>query len=75
LLSSYPGRLDRLGVHYARAGLGISLEANPDLLAQGGVKPLPATIQAESSEVVIDGLPRRPKSCGRSRQAQPLFST
>src|SRR5215210_8702615 len=59
LFSSHAGSLDRLAVHYGRAGLRVSLEAHPQTLAQGGVKPLPGTIQAPKAEVVVDGLPRR----------------
>src|SRR5215211_7203445 len=44
LLSAYAGRLGRLAVYDTRAGLGVSLEANPRPLAQGGVHPLPCTI-------------------------------
>ena len=41
--SAYPGRLHRLAVRYAGAGLRVPLQANPHALAHGGVHPLPAT--------------------------------
>jgi hypothetical protein len=59
LSSSYPGSLDRLAIHYARAGLGVPLQADPHTLAQSGVHPLPGSIQAPETEVVVDGLPGR----------------
>ena len=58
LFSTYSGRLDRLAIDYAGTGLRVSLEANPHPLTQGLVHPLPSTIQAELSEVVIDAAPR-----------------
>jgi hypothetical protein len=54
---AHPGRLDRLAVHYPRAGLRVSLQTNPRPLAQGGMHPLPGAIQAEPSEVVVDAAP------------------
>jgi hypothetical protein len=34
LFSAYPSSLDRLAIHYACAGLGVPLQANPHSLAQ-----------------------------------------
>ena len=75
LFASHARGLDRLGIHYGRARLGIPLEADPHALTKGSVHPFPEPAQAPSSEVVVDGLPRRSKSCGSSRQAQPLLRT
>jgi hypothetical protein len=57
LLSAYPGRLDRLAIYYACAGLRISLHADPHPFAQGSVHPLPGSIHSPQTEVVVDGLP------------------
>jgi len=59
LFSAYTSRLDRLAIHYACAGLGVPLEANPHPLAHSGVHPLPGAVQAELPEVVVDAAPRR----------------
>src|SRR5215213_6294169 len=58
-LSSYPGSLYRLRIHYARAGLRIPPETCSQTMAQGGMQPLPGTIDAPDPEVMMDGLPRR----------------
>src|SRR5215203_3201235 len=58
-LSSYPGSLHRLRIHYASAGLRIPLEACSQTMAQGIMQPLPGTIDAPNPEVMMDGLPRR----------------
>src|SRR5215208_3637121 len=57
LFSAHAGRLDRLAVHYGCAGLGVSLQADPNALTEGGVHPLPRPIQTPEAEVVVDGLP------------------
>jgi len=59
LCSTYPCGLHRLGIHHARAGLRISLEAYSQTLAQSSVHPLPGAVDTPSSEVVVDRLPRR----------------
>src|SRR3712207_7091323 len=59
LLSSHPGRLNRLAIHYGCAGLRVPIEANTHPLAQGGVHPFPCPIQSPGAEVVVDGLPGR----------------
>jgi hypothetical protein len=41
LFPAYRGALDRLGIHYARAGLRIPLQANPQPFTDGAVDPLP----------------------------------
>jgi hypothetical protein len=58
-LSSHTGGLHRLAIHYARAGLRFSLHAEAQTFSQGGVQPLPGTVDAPSSEVMVDGLPGR----------------
>src|SRR3712207_2956449 len=58
-LSSHTGSLDRLAVHYACAGLRISLEVYSQTLAQLRVQILPGTVDTPSSEVVVNGLPGR----------------
>src|ERR671912_41563 len=57
--STHAGRLDRLAIDYAGAGLRVSLEAHPHPLAQGCVHPCPCSVQAELSKVVVDATPRR----------------
>src|SRR5215213_11183887 len=59
LVASHPGGLDRLGVHYACAGLGIPARPAPHAFAQRGVQALPRAVDAPSPEPVVDGLPRR----------------
>jgi hypothetical protein len=59
LLSAHPGGLGRLGVHYPSAGFRIALELNAQAFAESAVHPLPRSVDAPSSEVVKDGLPRR----------------
>src|SRR5829696_4966435 len=57
--STHAGRLDRLAIDDARAGLRISLKAHPHPLAYGCVHPsCPRSVQAELSEVVVDAAPR-----------------
>src|ERR671917_652037 len=58
-VSSHTGSLYRLRIHYARARLRISFEAYSQTMAQSSVYPLPGTVDAPSSEVMVDGLPRR----------------
>src|SRR3712207_7838460 len=55
--STYAGRFDRLGVHYRCAGLRVPLEANSHSFAEGGVHPLPGSVQPPGAEVVVDSLP------------------
>ena len=59
LFSTYPRTLYRLRIDYPGAGLRVSLEAHPYSIAQGCVHPLPRSVQAELSEVMIDAAPRR----------------
>jgi hypothetical protein len=75
LLSTHPCRFDRLAIHYGRARLGVPLGAYPYPLTQGGVHPLPRSIQTPEAEVVVDRFPAVGKSCGKSRQAQTLGTT
>lgn len=58
-VSSHSGSLHRLGIHYARTRLRISPEAYSQTMAQGSVQPLPSTVDAPNSEVVMDSLPGR----------------
>ena len=58
LLSAYPGRLDRLGIHYCSTGLGIAPESNAQTLTEGPVDPFPDTAYAPLPEVMKDGFPR-----------------
>jgi hypothetical protein len=44
LIASYVGALDRLAIHYASTGLGISVHAHPQTLAQSGVHPFPSAV-------------------------------
>jgi len=59
LFSSHTGALYRLGIHHASAGLRISLQANPQPLAQGGVDPLEGSVLTPSPQVMVDRLPGR----------------
>src|SRR5438270_8737636 len=60
LFSSHAGALHRLAVDDASAWLRISAHtANAHPLAQGSVHPLPGAVDPPSSEVMVDGLPRR----------------
>jgi hypothetical protein len=58
LFSTYAGRIDWLAIYDARGGLWVSLEANPQSLAQGLVHPFLGSIHSPKAEVVVDGLPR-----------------
>jgi hypothetical protein len=58
-LSSYSGRFDRLAIHYAGAGLKISLQANPQTLPDIPVDLLPATVDVPLPKVMKSGGPRR----------------
>jgi site-specific DNA recombinase len=73
LLSAHPGGLHRLGVHAARAGLGISPEADPQALSDRGVEPLEGAVDSPLSEVMVDF--QGGKSWGSKRQAPPLLRT
>ena len=61
LLWSGSGRMAYflLSIHATRIEAGVSLEADPNLLAQCGVQPLPGSIQAELPEAVVDAAPRQ----------------
>src|SRR5215217_8375440 len=59
LFSAHSGRFDRLGIHYACAGLRISLQANPQAVSETSIDTLPGAVYAPSSEVVIDRGPSR----------------
>ena len=75
LFSAYSGRLYRLTIYDAGARLRVSVETNPNPLAQRSVHPLPGSIQTELSEVVVDAAPSLGKSWGSRRQEQPLLTT
>src|SRR5687768_7921827 len=72
LLPAYPRGLDRLAIHYGRAGLGVSLRADSHSFAQGGVHPLPRSIQTPEAEVVVDGLITNDKFCFTRRSRLKL---
>jgi hypothetical protein len=57
LFSAYRGTLYRLGIHHARAGLRIPLQADPEAFAESPVDPLPGAVDAPSPEVMVDGGP------------------
>src|SRR5687768_1411545 len=59
LLPTYARGLDRLGIHYGRAGLRVPLSADSHSFAQGSVHPLPRSIQTPEAEVVVDRFPGR----------------
>src|SRR5215212_957497 len=59
LFSAYPGRLYRLGVHNACAGLRVPAEPPPQPLAQLGVQALPRPVEPPPPKPVVEGLPRR----------------
>jgi hypothetical protein len=44
LFAAYARGLDRLGVHYGRAGLRVPLQRYPYSFAQGGMHPLPGAV-------------------------------
>jgi hypothetical protein len=50
LLCAYSGRLYRLAIYDAGARLRVSVETNPNRIAQRGVHPLPGSIQTELSD-------------------------
>src|SRR5918995_387332 len=56
--STHSGRLNRLAIDDACAGLRVSLEAYPHPLAQSSVHSWPCSVQAKLSEVVVDATPR-----------------
>jgi hypothetical protein len=62
IFAAYRGALDRLGIHHPGTGLGISVQANPEALADCPVDPLPSTVDTPGSEVVVDGGPSLGKS-------------
>jgi hypothetical protein len=57
--SAHSSSLDRLTVYYAGTGLRIPLRANPQAFADSPVDPLPSTVDAPSSEIVVDSGPSR----------------
>src|SRR5687767_10433847 len=57
IFSAHRGALYRLGIHNARTGLRVSLQANPEAFSYGPVDPFPGTIDTPFSEVVVDGWP------------------
>src|SRR5918993_365705 len=57
LFSAHRGALYRLGIHHARAGLRISLQAHPKTFSESSVDPLPGTIDAPFPEVPVNGGP------------------
>jgi hypothetical protein len=59
LFSAHRRSLDRLGVHHPGTRLRIPLRANPQAFADSSVDPLPSTVDAPSSEIVVDGGPSR----------------
>jgi hypothetical protein len=59
VLPAYPGALHRLGIHHARAGLRISLQAHTQAFSESSVDTLPGTIDTPSPEIVVDGWPSR----------------
>src|SRR5687767_6473300 len=75
LFSAHSGSLDGLGIHYARAGLRVSFQANPQTFSESSIDPLPSAVDAPGSEIVIDSGPSLGKSCGSSRHWQPLLRT
>src|ERR671921_480840 len=72
LFSAHRGTLHRLRIHHARAGLGISLQAYSQAFSESPVDPLPGTIDAPFSEVVIDGLITNDKFCFTRRSRLKL---
>src|SRR5688572_5056722 len=59
ILSTHCGTLDRLRIHHASAGLGISVQANSQTFADSPVDPLPGAVDTPLPEVVVDGGPSR----------------
>src|SRR5215213_9845059 len=57
LFPAHRGALYRLGVHHARAGLGIAFQAYPEAFSDGSVDPLPSAVHTPFPEVVVDGGP------------------
>ena len=57
LLSTYTGCLRRLGVHYPRAGLGVSAPEFSQALAQLRVKMLESTLNSPFPEPVVNDSP------------------
>src|SRR5829696_1816928 len=56
--SAHPACLCRLRVRYCGTGLGVSSEPSAKKLADRPVHPFSGTVEAPSSEVVVDGAPR-----------------
>jgi hypothetical protein len=53
IFSTYSGSFNRLGIDYASAGLRIPLQAHPQAFSYGPIDPLPGTVDAPLSEVVV----------------------
>src|SRR5215211_3905239 len=66
--SAHPGSLCGLRVDYPGTGLGVSSEASSQALVDCLVHLFPGAVEAPSSEVVVDSLPRREVT----RQKPPL---
>ena len=70
------GCLDALAVDNAGgAGLWVAPQADRRPAAQCLVQPLPSAVDAPEAQVMVDGLPRRSKSCGSKGQVQPPRTT
>src|SRR5215217_6666359 len=71
--STHSARLCRLRVRYCGTGLGISSEPSAQKFADRPVHPFPGAVAAPSSEVVVDGAPRREVVAGQEplRTATP----
>ena len=67
VVAPYPadaGGLDGLAIDNPSARLGIPPGMDPEVLAQGGVEPLPRPVEAPEAEVVVDSL------CATDKTAQ-----
>ena len=73
IFSAYRGCLDQLRIHHASTWLRIPSQADSQPFAHGPVDPLPSTVDAPGSEVVVNGWPSLGKSWGSRRHWQPLY--
>src|SRR5215218_4915169 len=64
LLSSHADALDRLRIDNTRGGLRITPKTDPQALADGCVEPLPSTIDATKTKVMVDSLYANDKKDG-----------